>query len=368
MKFKIERKQLVKALTSANAVVERSNTIPVLANVMLNAVGHELQITATDLDIQIRQTVPAEVNGIGTTTVNASMLLDVVRKMADGALIECEMVDNQLVVKSGRARLKLLCLPAEDFPTFGLEKPQAEFKIEASDLGTLIRRAGFAVSTDESRYYLNGVFLHWRAADNTLACVGTDGHRLSLAWEKAPDGAMAMPGIIVPKKTAQLVVKNADGSGEVLVRVSESKISLQWGDTFLASKLIDGTFPDYDRVIPKANQNVFTGPAKAITAAVDRVVTVSAEKGRSCKFSFSEGSLAVSMTDPAGGMAEDTLDGSYDGVPLDIGFNARYVMDVISHLDAEEVIWELGDAGSPSILKSVDPEARHFAVVMPMRV
>lgn len=368
MKFTIERKQLVRALTAANSVVERTNTIPVLANVLLETVGHLIAITATDLDTQFRITVPAEVFVQGTTTVSASMLLDVCRKMADGSQIECELVENQLVVKSGRARLKLLCLPAEDFPIFGLDKPQAEFKIEAADLCGLIRKASFAVSTDESRYYLNGVFLHWRAGDNTLACVGTDGHRLSLAWVSAPDGAMKIPGVIVPKKTAGFVVKQIDGTGEVKVCVSDSKITFRWKDAFMASKLIDGTFPDYDRVIPKTLQNRFAGSSKAISGAVDRVATITAEKGRACKFRLCDGGLEVSVTDPSGGTAEDSVDGSYEGSELEIGFNARYVMDAIANLGSEELVWEFGDANSPSILKSSSPDSQHMTVVMPTRV
>ena len=373
MKFVVERKELLKALVQANSVVERSNTVPVLGNVLLVVDDAGLKITATDLDTQIKLTVPVEVKTPGTTTVSASMLLDIVRKAADGGQIDCELADNWFVVKSGRARMKLMTLPAEDFPDLAAGKMDKKFKIESVDLCRLIRKAGFAVSTDESRYYLNGVFLHWRAEDNTLACVGTDGHRLSLAWVKAPEGAMQIPGIIVPKKTAGLIVKHAEGGGEVLVGISDAKIALAWGTTVLISKLIDGSFPDYDRVIPKSNQNRLEGSVKAISSAVDRVTTVSTEKGRAIKFAFDaskpDESLTISVADPNGGTAEDTVrESSYTGADLEIGFNARYVLDVLAALDTEEVVWELGDAGSPSILRPLSGDAGHMAVIMPMRV
>lgn len=371
MKFRIERKELLKALVQANSVVERSNTVPVLANVLLEAGDGVIGITATDLDCQIRLKVAAEVGAPGRTTVNASMFVDIVRKLADGAQIDCEMVDTQFVVKSGRARMKLLCLPAEDFPVLETGKADAKFKIEAADLCRLIRKAGFAVSNDESRYYLNGVYLHAKGSD--LACVGTDGHRLSLAWMPAPEGAAAIPGVIIPKKAAGLIGKHVDGGGTVTVGVTESKIMLAWGSSVLASKLIDGTFPDYDRVIPKANQNRLEGSIKAISSAVDRVTTVSTEKGRAIKFSFDpekqDEALTISVADPSGGTAEDTVrEVNYSGAGLEIGFNARYVLDVLANLDTEEVVWELGEAGAPSILRPLADEANHMAVVMPMRV
>jgi DNA polymerase-3 subunit beta len=371
VKFVAERKELLKALVQANSVVERSTTIPVLANVLLDVSGTGMEITATDLDCQIKLKLPVQVVTTGKTTVNAAMFLDIVRKLADGSEIGCEMVETQFVVKSGRARMKLLCLPAEDFPDFAVGKIDQKFKIEAADLCRLIRKAGMAVSNDESRYYLNGVFMHTSASG--LTCVGTDGHRLSKAWMAAPEGAEKITGVIIPKKTTGLIAKHVDGGGEVLVGVSDSKIALAWGTTVLVSKLIDGSFPDYDRVIPKANNNRLEGSVKAIAAAVDRVTTVSTEKGRALRFSFdpakSDEALTISVVDPNGGAAEDTVrETNYTGAELEIGFNARYVLDALSSLDAEEVIWELGDAGMPSIIRSTVEASGHMAVVMPMRV
>lgn len=368
MKFTAERKDLLKALVLANSVVERSNTVPLLANVLLSAADGVLRLVATDLDLQISLGVSAEVSTPGRITVQAAMFQDIVRKLPDGSEVSCELIDNQFHVRAGRSRLKMFTLPAQDFPDLDAGRTQSEFSIEASDLVRLIRKAGFAVSTDESRYYLNGVYLHSRPG-NELACVGTDGHRLSLAWMVAPEGAQSLSGVIIPRKTSGLIGKHIDGySGPVTVRASEQKISFQWGSTVLISKLIDGSYPDYNRVIPKSNPNVVRADVKALIGAVDRVTTVSSDKTRACRFEFQpEDKLEVAMVVPDGGTAEETVDLEYRGAPLAIGFNARYVMDVLSSIEGEGVIWELGDPGAPSILRPEDGDTSSMAVLMPMR-
>lgn len=366
MKFKIERKSLQKALALANSVVERSNVNPILGNVLLDASDGALRITATDLDIQIRQAINAEVIAPGRITVSSAMLQDIVRKLADGPVVECELIEPLFHVRSGRSKLKLFSLPAEDFPDLEVGRMDTEFSIDSADLCRLIRKASFVISTDESRYFLNGVYLHRR--ENDLACVGTDGHRLSMAWMPGPEGSEKFVGVILPKKTSALVARHVDGhDGSVVIRASESKISFEWGGVVLVSKLIDGSYPDYDRVIPKSNQNIMRADTKALMTAVDRVATVSTEKGRACRLTLGTDSIEVSMIVPDGGTAEDTLDIEYRGEPMAIGFNSRYVIEVLANVGSEGVVWEIGNPGGPAVVKPEDGDTDCMAVLMPMR-
>ncbi len=370
MRVTIERSAFLKALTHVQSVVERRNTIPILSNVLLQAGDGLLKLTATDLDIEIVESVSAEVGQSGATTVPAHMLYDIVRKLPDGAQLELDQAgDGQRVaIFAGKSRFALQALPHEDFPDLAAGEFPNRFEIKASDLKGLIEKTRFAISTEETRYYLNGIYLHEVAAGNMLRAVATDGHRLAQAQVARPEGAKGMPGVIVPRKTVLEVVKlfeTADGNVEVAL--SASKIRFAAGDLVLTSKLIDGTFPDYERVIPRNNDKKLEIDTRTFASAVDRVSTISMEKGRAVKLQIGSGKLVLTVNNPDSGSAEEELSCEYEADPIDIGFNSRYLMDVAGQVKSDSMTFQLADAGSPTIVRDPNDDQALY-VLMPMRV
>lgn len=370
MRVTIERSAFLKALNHVQSVVERRNTIPILSNVLVQAAGGQLKLTATDLDIEIVESVAAEAGRDGATTIPAHMLYDIVRKLPDGAQLELEQGPDQgrISIFAGRSRFALQALPPEDFPDLAAGELSNRFTIPAGDLKGLIEKTRFAISTEETRYYLNGIYLHEVAASSMLRAVATDGHRLAQAQIARPEGAKGMPGIIVPRKTVLELVKLIDGlDGEVEVALSSSKIRFAAGNLVLTSKLIDGTFPDYERVIPRHNDKVLDVDTKIFSDAVDRVSTISMEKGRAVKLNISAGKLVLTVNNPDSGSAEEEIAAVYEAEPIDIGFNSRYLLDVAGQMKSASMIFNLADAGSPTIIR--DPGDEHaLYVLMPMRV
>jgi DNA polymerase-3 subunit beta len=370
MRVTIERSAFLKALTHVQSVVERRNTIPILSNVLLQAGDGRLKLTATDLDIEIVESVPAEVAKSGATTVPAHMLYDIVRKLPDGAQLELDQAgDGQRVsIFAGKSRFALQALPHEDFPDLAAGEFPNSFAIPATDLKGLIEKTRFAISTEETRYYLNGIYFHDVAAGNMLRAVATDGHRLAQAQISRPEGAKGMPGVIVPRKTVLEVVKLFESlDGEVEVSLSASKIRFAAGDLVLTSKLIDGTFPDYERVIPRNNDKSLEIDTKSFASAVDRVSTISMEKGRAVKLQIGGGKLTLTVNNPDSGSAEEELACNYEADPIDIGFNSRYLLDVAGQIKSDSMQFQMADAGSPTIIK--DPgDGQALYVLMPMRV
>lgn len=349
MHLVIHKEDLTRALAVTTKVVEARSTIPILSSVQLAAAGDGLAITATDLDISATAGVPAEVAKPGNICVSAKLLNDIARKATGD--ITMTLDDDKLLVKSGRSRFSLATLPAEDFPTLGEDKFDAEFEI---DLAALFAPVSFAISTEETRYYLNGVFFKGGKSE----AVATDGHRLGRHF--GPE-LPAFEGVIVPRKTVGLLPK-----GKVQVAVSPHKIRIVSDDVRITSKLIDGTFPDYERVIPKSNERVVTVDRDALMKASDRVSTVSSERGRAVKFSIAPGSIALAVA--AGeASANDEVEAEYSGEPMDIGFNAAYVRDVLNVLPSGPVKLALQDGGTPGLIAS-DGFDGLTLVCMPMRV
>ena len=370
MRVTIERSAFLRALNHVQSVVERRNTIPILSNVLLQATGGDLKLTATDLDIEIVESVAAMVATPGAATVPAHMLYDIVRKLPDGAQLELDQGGdvNRINVFAGRSRFSLQSLPPEDFPDLATGEFPNTFSISAGDLKGLIEKTRFAISTEETRYYLNGIYFHEVTAGNLLRAVATDGHRLAQAQIPRPDGAKGMPGVIVPRKTVLEVVKLLEGvDAEIEVALSASKIRFTAGNLTLTSKLIDGTFPDYERVIPRHNDKVLEIDARSFASAVDRVSTISMEKGRAVKLHMSAGKLMLSVNNPDSGSAEEELLCSYDADAIEIGFNARYLLDVAGQVKSEAIVFNLADAGSPTIVRDPADEQALY-VLMPMRV
>ena len=372
MRIVIERGDLLRALAHSTSVVERRTTIPILSNVLLEASGDALRFKATDLEREVIECASAQVAEPGAVTVPAHMLHDIVRKLPDGAEVEIsrDAEKERLTLRSGRSSFALQTLPAEDFPDLAAGELTHRFEIGAKDLKRLIEKTRFAISTEETRYYLNGIYLHVASAASgpTLRAVATDGHRLAQVELPRPSGADGMPGVIIPRKTVhELARLIEDSNALVTVGVSSSKVRFENGTVTLTSKLIDGTFPDYARVIPQANDKELTVSNAEFTSAVDRVSTIASERGRAVKLSLGKDRLVLSVTNPEGGSATEELHVEYSATPLEIGFNARYLLDIAGQLDSDTAVFKLADPGSPTMVRDGGDESALY-VLMPMRV
>jgi DNA polymerase-3 subunit beta len=372
MKVTVERAQLMKSLGHVHRVVERRNTIPILGNVLVKADKSRLSLKATDLDLEVIETLPAEVATAGSTTVPAHMFYDIVRKLPDGSQIVLEATGDRavLAIRAGRSRFTLQTLPESDYPDLAAGEMTHAFALGAIDMKKLIDKTQFAISTEETRYYLNGIYLHaaGSAKAATLRAVATDGHRLAQIDLPLPQGASGMTGVIVPRKTVGEVQRLIeDNETSVAIELSQGKIRFTIGDVVLTSKLIDGTFPDYGRVIPQNNDKELIVDKKDFEAAVDRVSTISSERGRAVKLALSAGKLVLSVTNPDSGSATEELEVEYAADALDIGFNSRYLLDIAAQIDGEAAILRLADPGSPTLIQDKESQNALY-VLMPMRV
>ncbi|WP_439816119.1 DNA polymerase III subunit beta [Zavarzinia sp. CC-PAN008] len=374
MRLTIERGALLRTLSHVHSVVERRNTIPILSNVLIEASAGKLSLTATDLDLSIVEDVGAEVRTPGATTAPAHTLFDIVRKLPDGAEVEltykADEGGGRLVLSAGRSRFALTCLPREDFPVMTDGALPHRFAIAAGSLRDLIDKTRFAISTEETRYYLNGIYLHAMEVDGmqVLRGVATDGHRLARIQLPLPEGASGIPGVIVPRKAVQEVRKLLDEcQGDVVVTLSETKIRFTLDGVTLTSKLIDGTFPEYSRVIPTANDKVLEVDAKAFAQAVDRVSSITSEKTRAVKLALDTDRVLLTVTSPDQGSASEELAATYRADPLEIGFNARYLLDITAQIDSETARFVLADPVAPTLVRDSEDETALY-VLMPMRV
>ncbi|WP_291295918.1 DNA polymerase III subunit beta [Elioraea sp.] len=378
MKIKVERSALMKALSHVQNVVERRNTIPILANVLIRAKEGALSLAATDMEIAALEQVAAEVVRNGATTAPAATLYEIVRKLPEGAVIELDHPggDAQLALRAGRYATSLVCLPVEDFPALQEGTLPHRFQLKAGVLRDLVDRTRFAISTEETRYYLNGIYLHVAESEGApvLRAVATDGHRLARVEEDLPDGAAGMPGVIVPRKAVLELRKLLDdvpGQDLVEIALSDTKIRFQFGTVTLTSKLIDGTFPDYDRVIPKDNDKLLRIAKKDFAEAVDRVAAISSERSRPVKMAIAKQGLTLSAASPEQGTAEEQIDADkleYDSGPMEIGFQARYLRDITDQMaDSVRVEFKFHDGAAPTLIRA-EGDPRAVYVLMPMRV
>ena len=372
MEVSIERAALLKAMSRAQGVVERRTTIPILSNVLIEADEAKLTFRATDLDIEILEAIPAMVTKAGATTIPAHTLHEIARKLPDGATItlsEAAEGEGRLEVSAGRSRFTLPTLPREDFPVMASAEYDVNYAVAAPVLRRLFEKANFAISTEETRYYLNGVYLHAAEADGQkLRAVATDGHRLARIDADLPPGAAGCPGVIVPRKTVgELRKLLEDDDAMINVSVSETKIRFAAEGLTLTSKVIDGTFPDYTRVIPAGNTKRLEVDADEFARTVDRVSTVSAERSRAVKLSLEQDKLTLSVNAPDSGSATDEVTVAYDDDAMEIGFNAKYLLEIAGQVDRENAVLMFNGPGDPTLVREGDDDSAIY-VVMPMRV
>ncbi|NVD43973.1 DNA polymerase III subunit beta [Qipengyuania atrilutea] len=375
MKATIERATLLRCLSHVQSVVERRNTIPILSNVLIDAAETgSLKVMATDLDLQVVENMSAaSVDTPGAITVSAHLLFDIARKLPDGSQVSLDAADGRMTVKAGRSRFSLPTLPRDDFPMIVEGDLPTKFELPAKTLAELIDRTRFAISTEETRYYLNGIFLHVSDEDRPLLkAAATDGHRLARFTLDRPDGADGMPDVIVPRKAVAELRKLLEESldGHVQIDLSASKIRFTLGGeggVVLTSKLIDGTFPDYSRVIPTGNDKLLRLDPRSFYEAVDRVATIATEKTRAVKMGLDKDKVTLSVTSPDNGTAAEELAAEYGADNLEIGFNANYLKDILSQIDSDNVELHLADAGAPTLIRK-DDKASALYVLMPMRV
>ncbi|HEY8963440.1 MAG TPA: DNA polymerase III subunit beta [Alphaproteobacteria bacterium] len=372
MKLSISRADLMRALGHVQSVVERRNTIPILSNVRLQAKEGSLSLSATDMDLEIVESVPATVQAVGATTAPAHTLHDIVRKLPDGATIEMNLegAGAMMTIRAGRSNFKLACLPVSDFPELGAGELDVNFSVPASSVRDLIDKTKFAMSADETRYYLNGIYVH--AADHSgvavLRAVATDGHRLARFQMPLPDGAQKMPGVIIPRKTVTELGKLLEEAADnVKISLSENKIRFSVDHIEMTSKLIDGTFPDYEKVIPNDNNKVIEVDPKIFSGAIDRVSTISSEKTRAVKITINGKGMTLSAQSPDAGSASEEIEINNNDVALEIGFNSRYLLDITQQIDSDGCRMILADGAGPTILQDAADESALY-VLMPLRV
>jgi len=374
MRFTVDRATMLKALAHVQSVVEKRNTIPILANLMLAVRDGRLALTATDMEIAVVEEVAATTSQDGATTAPAVTLYEIVRRLPEGAEVELDHPagDAPLKLRAGRYMTSLMVLPTEDFPAMTTGTLPHHFALPANVLRTLIDRTRFAISMEETRYYLNGIYLHATESEGVpvLRAVATDGHRLARVEEPLPEGASGMPGVIVPRKTVLELRKLLEETNEAVeIALSDTRIQFRVGPVTLTSKLIDGTFPEYERVIPRDNDKVLRVAKSDFSDAVARVAAISSERSRPVKLSLSRDLLVLSAISPEQGSASEELDAErvkYDAGPLEIGFQARYLNDITDQIEGD-VEFRFADGTAPRVVQDA-ADASALYVLMPIRV
>jgi len=377
MKLTIERAALLKALGHVQSVVEGRNTIPILSNVLMSASQGQVAFSATDLDMEISDATAAQVEGPGQITAPAHTLYEIVRKIPEGADVSLSYTgdDPRLQVQAGRSRFNLPVLPAGDFPMMSSDGLSAPISIDTNDLIRLIDKTRFAISTEETRYYLNGLYLHAvvEEGQQKLRAVATDGRRLALAEMPAPEGFAGAPGVIIPRKTINEARRLLEDVGETVeMGLSAQKIRFGLDHAAMTSKVIDGSFPPYEKVIPRDNRRVMTLDNALFAAAVDRVATISTEQSRAVRLSVEAGRVTLTVRNMDAGQAVEELEVDYEGEPFEIGFNARYILDVTAQITGEIAEFRFADHSGGATMQDpalvLDPaDAAVQYVLMPMR-
>lgn len=371
MQVLIERSVLLKALSHVQSIVERRGTIPVLGNVKLQAADGKLTLTGTDMDVALTEKVACDIKKEGAVTVPAHTFYDIMRKLPDGAQVDIsDKEGSRVVIKCGQSKFNLATLPVDEFPAMTDGEFAHEFTLGSADCKSLLEKPAYAMSTEETRYYLNGIYFHAAQSEgvDVLRTVATDGHRLARTEVALPSGAKGMPGVIIPRKTIQELRKILEGAdSEVSISVSETKIRFVYNSAVLTSKLIDGNFPDYDRVIPSGNDKMMEVECKQFSSAVDRVSIITSERSRAVKVSLGANSVLFTANSSEQGTATEEIKVSYSSDPIEIGFNSRYMLEMMQQIEGDIVQMFFNDAASPVLVKDTS-DAGSLYVIMPMRV
>lgn len=361
MKLEVSQKNLADLLSKSVNLVEKRNTIPILSNVLLSTDDGKLTCTACDMDASVTATTEATVAVHGATTVNAALFAQVVNKLPKGKMITLSEQDGKLTVQSGSATFDFATLPAEDFPELASDTFEAEFDCTGDDFKRLFALSSFCQSTESTRYYLNGVYLHTN--EGRARAVTTDGHRLARIDSSIE---AEFPGVIVPRKIVGELVKLL-GEGSVTVQISATKLRVTSGDVVILSKTVDGTFPAYERVVPQSNTNLFTANADDMKAASDLVALMSSERTKSVRMSFAGGQCKLEVVGADSNKGCEVVAVEQDGEDMVIGFSAKYLADALAHIDSDVVRLQLGSSGDPAIIQPEGDDSVLF-IVMPMRV
>ena len=369
MKFLVEKNTLFKSLSHVQSIVERKNTLPILSNILIEAKDNSLILSATDMDISITDKISCNVVEEGSTTVSAHTLYDIIRKLSD--LNEIEIISNDgklMTLRAGKSKFSLGCLPKDDFPVIEIGDLENELNINSHTLLKLITKTKFAVSNEETRYFLNGIYFHKIQRENKdfLSLVATDGHRL--AKFDTEQILKNIPGVIIPKKTINELFKLlSDSQEDIRINLNSNKIVFFIGNSILISKLIDGNFPDYKRVIPTNNDNILRINREAFGLAIDRVSTITNDKLPIIKLKLMNNLVNLSSANNENGMATEDVLAKYSGSEIDIGFNSKYILEMINILEDEEIILNLKDSSSP-VTANEESHPDLIFVLMPMRV
>ncbi len=366
MQFEVAKQILLKAISSVNGAVEKKNTIPVLQNIKIEAKDDKVVLSATDMDILVTSAFDSDMKKGGATTVPAQMFFDIVRKIPDGAIMISQESPSILQIKSGKSKYSLPCIEASEFPNLSEGELGAEVEVDAEKFAKMIDKTRFAISNDETRYYLNGLYLQAMKTDSgfELRTVATDGHRMALSFLVTD---LKIPfGVILPKKSVAEIRRIIDGSKAIKLAVSRVKIKIITDQTTIVSKLIDGEFPDYDKVLPKNNTQIAVINKKIFFDCVDRVSTVATDKHRSLKLIVENGKMNLQVSTNDGSFAYEELDVNYSGDRIETGFNSRYLLDIIGQIDKDELLMRFKDGSSPALIEAKDMNS--VFVIMPVRI
>lgn len=371
MKFTVEKSTLFKSLSHVQSIVEKKNTIPILSNILIEAKENCLLLSATDMDISIKEKLNCNIIEEGSTTVSAQTLYDIIRKFPESTDIEIISNDGKIItLRAGKSKFSLGCLSKEDFPLIEIGNLQTEISIDGQSFLKLINKTRFAISNEETRYFLNGIYFQKKNENhkNILSVVATDGHRLAKIDFEFTENSKEIPGIIIPKKTVNELCKIlADYEGSIKINLDSNKIVFFIKDSILISKLIDGNFPDYRRVIPSDNNNILTINRQEFSQAVDRVSTITSEKSPIIKFKLIKNTMNMSSVNTDNGTATEDIETSYSGDEIEIGFNSKYVLEMINNLEDDKITLNFKDSTSP-VIASEESNSNLIYVLMPMRV
>ncbi len=368
MKFIVSRDALLKPLQNVSGVVERRHTLPILSNILLSIENNTLRLTATDLEVELVAIVNLEsVEEAGETTIPARKLLDICKTLSNENVLNIEVKDNKATIKSSRSRFTLSTLPASDFPSLEEGLGTTEFRINTSKFKHLIDSTSFAMAQQDVRYYLNGMLIE--SNTGSLKAIATDGHRLALCEENCEVGDLALTNqVIVPRKGILELSRLFEEDEEIIVIIGSHHIKVSGSIITFTSKLVDGKFPDYNRVLPKMSENIMTCNRELLKQALSRTAILSNEKYRGIRLQFSKNNLALYANNPEQEEAEERVDVEYSGAEMEVGFNVAYLIDVLSVLKEERVSMSLADSNSSVLINGLDSNNKSAYVVMPMRL